>query len=122
MTVVAALLSIALFLAYCSAGAQKLSFNPAMSKAADHMGFSKSGYRRIGLLEVLGGLALLAGCVARGTSFLALLNEVAAGCLVVLMLLAVVFHLRKGDAVKYFAPALMLAVATLLELIFRLAN
>jgi uncharacterized membrane protein YphA (DoxX/SURF4 family) len=122
MTVTAALLSIALFLAFCSAGAQKLSFNPAMSKSAEHLGFSKNGYRRIGTLEVLGGLALLAGCVAKGTSFLALLNEVAAGCLVVLMLLAVVFHLRQGDAPKYFAPALGLAVLTLLELIFRVAS
>ncbi|HEY5104710.1 MAG TPA: DoxX family protein [Acidimicrobiales bacterium] len=122
MTVAAALLSIALFLAFASAGAQKLSFNPAMSRAADHMGFSKRGYQRIGALELLGGLALLIGCVARGSSFLAILNEVTAGCFVVLMALAVVFHLRKGDAIKYFAPAAVLAILSLLELIFRLSN
>ncbi|HEY5265238.1 MAG TPA: DoxX family protein [Acidimicrobiales bacterium] len=120
MTVAAALLSIALFLVFGSAGAQKLSFNPAMSKAAGHMGFSKRAYQRIGLLEVLGGLALLVSCVAHGSSFLAILNEVAAGCLVVLMALAVVFHVRKGDAVKFFAPALVIGLLTLLELIFRL--
>jgi uncharacterized membrane protein YphA (DoxX/SURF4 family) len=122
MTVIAALLSIALFLAFCSAGAQKLSFNPTMSKAADHMGFSKSAYRRIGTLEVVGGLALLIGCVARGSSFLALLNEAAAAGLVVLMVLAVAIHLRKGDGLKYWSPAAAFGLAVLIELIFRISN
>ena len=37
------------------------------------------------------------------------------------MLLAVFFHLRKGDKAKLFTPALVLGLLALLELIFRLA-
>lgn len=121
MTVVAALLSIALFLAFGSSGAQRIIFNPAMSKAADHLGFTKRGYQRIGGLEVLGAIALLIGLAARGSSFLAVLNEAAAGGLFIMMVLAVSIHLRQGDGAKYVAPALVLAVLALLELIFRLA-
>jgi hypothetical protein len=37
------------------------------------------------------------------------------------MLLAVYFHLRKGDNAKIFTPALVLGLLALLELVFRLA-
>ena len=97
MAVAASLLSIALFLAFASAGLQKLLFNPAMSNAADRLGFSRPAYRRIGLLELLGGMALMAGLVGKGTSFLAILNESAAGVLAALMAAALFVHLRNGD-------------------------
>jgi uncharacterized membrane protein YphA (DoxX/SURF4 family) len=121
MSVVAALLSIALFLAFASAGAQKIVFNPAMSAAADHLGFRKRTYQYIGGLEVLGAIALLVGLAAKGTSALALLNEIGAGGLFLMMALAVTFHLRKGDAAKYYTPALALGVLALVELVFRVA-
>jgi hypothetical protein len=38
-----------------------------------------------------------------------------------MMVVAVTLHLRKGDALKYVAPALALGIFVLLELIFRLA-
>jgi uncharacterized membrane protein YphA (DoxX/SURF4 family) len=120
MSVVASLLSIVLFLAFGSAGAQKLIFNPVMSKAADHLGFTKRSYRAIGGIEVLGAIGLLIGLAAKGSSFLAIVNEIAAAGLCVMMVLAVIFHLRRGDKAKYFAPALVLGVLALLELIFRL--
>lgn len=121
MTVVAALLSIALFLAFGSAGAQKLVFNPAMSRVAEHLGFTKRAYQRIGGIEVAGGIGLLIGLAAKGSSTLAIVNEVAAAVLFLLMAAAVAVHLRKGDALKYVAPALVLGLFVVLELIFRLA-
>jgi uncharacterized membrane protein YphA (DoxX/SURF4 family) len=121
MAVAASLLSIALFLAFASAGIQKLLFNPAMSNAADRLGFSRPAYRRIGLLELLGGIALMAGLVGKGTTFLAILNEAAAGVLALLMGAALVVHLRHGDKAKYFMPALALGLLAVVELVLRLA-
>lgn len=120
MSVVASLLSIVLFLAFGSAGAQKIIFNPVMSKAAGHLGFTKRTYRTIGGIEVIGAVGVLIGLAAKGPSFLAIVNEIAAGGLFVMMVLAVSFHLRKGDRPKYFASALLLGVLALVELIFRL--
>jgi uncharacterized membrane protein YphA (DoxX/SURF4 family) len=120
MSVAAALLSIVLFLAFCSAGAQKIVFNPAMSKSADHLGFTKRAYRRLGGVEVLGSLAVLIGLTGKGTSALGVINEIGAAGLTVMMVLAVGVHLRKSDSAKYFTPALVLGVLALLELIFRL--
>jgi uncharacterized membrane protein YphA (DoxX/SURF4 family) len=121
MSIVASLLSIALFLAFGSAGAQKISFNPAMSRVADHLGFAKRSYQSLGVLEVLGAIALLIGLAAARTSLWGIVNEVAAGCLAVMMVLAVVVHLSKGDSAKYFTPALALGVVALVELATRLA-
>jgi|ERR1019366_1204033 uncharacterized membrane protein YphA (DoxX/SURF4 family) len=121
MLIVAALLSIALFLAFGSSGAQKLVFNPAMSKVSDHLGFSKRSYQRIGAIELVAAIGLLIGLSAKGSSALAIVNEVAAGGLFLMMVVAVTLHLRKGDAMKYVAPALVLGIFVLLELIFRLA-
>jgi uncharacterized membrane protein YphA (DoxX/SURF4 family) len=108
-------------LAFATSGLQKVRFNPLASQSADHLGFSKAAYQRIGALEIIGGLGLLVGLSAKGSSFWAILNELAAAGLVVAMLLAVYFHLRKGDNAKLFAPALVLGLLALLELIFRLA-
>jgi hypothetical protein len=121
MAVAASLLSIALFLAFASAGIQKLLFHPAIEHIADRLGYSRPAYRRIGLLEVIGAIALMAGIVATGTTFLAILNEAAAGALTILMAFALVVHLRHGEKAKYFTPALVLGLLALLELILRLA-
>ena len=121
MSVAAALLSILLFLAFATAGAQKVVFNPVMSKAAEHLGFTKRGYQRIGVVEGLGAIAVIAGLVASRTSALGVINEIGATGLTVMMAMAVAFHLRNGDQAKYFTPALALGVVALLEVVFRLA-
>ena len=64
MSVFAALLSIMLCLAFAMAGAQKILFNPVMSKSAEHLGFTKRGYRRIGVLELVGAVGVIVGVVA----------------------------------------------------------
>ncbi|HEV3188695.1 MAG TPA: DoxX family protein [Acidimicrobiales bacterium] len=121
MSVVASLLSIVLFLAFASAGTQKIIFNPVMSKAAGHLGFTKRSYRSIGAIELLGATGVLVGLAARGTSPLAILNEVAAGGLFVMMVLAVIVHLQKRDKTKLLVPALALGVLAIAELIVRLS-
>jgi uncharacterized membrane protein YphA (DoxX/SURF4 family) len=120
MPVVAALFSIVLFVVFATAGAQKMVFNPVMSKAAEHLGFTKRGYQRIGALELAGALGLILGVVATRSSFLGIVNELAAICLAVLMTLAVRVHIRRADGAKMFAPALILGVLAIVELVVRL--
>ena len=122
MSVAASLLSIVLFLAFASSGLQKIGFNPATSKSAERLNVTKRNFQRIGVLEVLGALALLVGLVATGASVLAVLNEVAAGCLALLMAVAVAVHLRQRDAVKYYAPALALGLLAVVELVLRVLS
>jgi uncharacterized membrane protein YphA (DoxX/SURF4 family) len=121
MSVVAALLSIVLCLAFAMAGAQKILFNPVMSKSAEHLGFTKRGYRRIGILEIVAALGVIIGVVAHRSSVFGVLNELAAAGLTLMMALAVRLHLRRGDGAKMFSPALVLGFLALLELIFRVS-
>ncbi len=121
MAAVASIISIMLFLVFVSAGIQKVTFNPLMSAGASRLGFSKSAYQRIGLLEILGGVGVLVGLAATGTSMLAIINDASAGALTILMILASATHMRHGEKWKSYAPALGLAVLALLELVLRLS-
>jgi uncharacterized membrane protein YphA (DoxX/SURF4 family) len=121
VSVAASLISIALFLLFATSGLQKLRFNPMMSQSADHLGFEKKAYQRIGGLELLGALGLLVGLSAKG-GFWFLVNWLAAAGLALLVLGAVYFHRKVGDKVSEFAPALVLALVCILELIFRFAQ
>ncbi len=121
MFVFAALLSILLFVTFAASGAQKIVFNPVISKSAEHLGFTKRGYQRIGVLELAGALGLIVGVVAHRSSFLGILNELAAAGLALTMALAVRAHLRHGDGAKLFTPALILGLIALLELSSRLS-
>ena len=121
MSAVASIISLVLFLGFATSGLQKLRFNPMASQSASHLEFSKAAYQRIGALEIVGGIGVLVGLAAKGSSVLAILNEVGAGGLTLLMAAAVYFHIRKGDGLKRYSPALVLGVLALLELIFRLA-
>lgn len=120
MSIVASLLSIMLFLAFVAAGIQKVQFNPVMSAMAQRHGFSKDGYQRIGLLEIAGGVGLLVGLAGSRGSLWGIVNELAAAGLTLMMGAAVVVHLRKGDGAKLLAPAGVLGLLTLLELLSRL--
>jgi hypothetical protein len=118
--ITAGILSVLLFLAFAVAGFQKVIFNPMMSQAAEHLGFSKPAYQRIGVLELAGALGLIVGVAAHRNSFWGVLNIAAAAGLALAMILAVMYHVRKGDGAKLFAPAIVLGVLSVLELILRL--
>jgi uncharacterized membrane protein len=121
MSVVASLLSIALFLAFLTTGAQKVQFNPMMSAVANRLGYSKAAYRRIGLIEILGGVGLLVGLASTRGSFWGIVNEASAGALALMMMFAVMVHLRKDDEFKDALPALVLGVLAILCALLRLA-
>ena len=71
---------------------------PMVSQSADHLGFTKKAYQRIGAARDRRRRSrLLVGLSAKGSSFWAIVNEVAAARPGrSLMLGAVVVHLRKG--------------------------
>jgi hypothetical protein len=78
-----------------------------MRAKAEHVGFSVTAYRRIGLLEVLGVGGLLVG------AFVPLIGALAAVGLLLLLGGAVVAHVRGGDGIREIAPAVALALVTL---------
>ena len=100
-----------LVVAFAAAGAAKLAAVPAMRARAAHVGFSVAAYRRIGLLEILGVLGLLAGALVPA------IGALAAGGLLLLLGGAVLAHLRSGDGPRELAPAVVLGLATLAFLI-----
>ncbi len=120
MRAVASILSIIVFLAFATTGAQKMIFNTVASRTAEHFGLTKRMFQGVGLLEVVGALGVMIGLAAKKGTVLCLVNEVAAGALAVMMIIAVVVHLRKGDTLKVTAPALILGATCLVELVLRL--
>ena len=122
MSAVASVLSVVLFLAFVSAGLQKVRFNPLMSATASRLGSTKRGYQRIGVVEIVAALGLLVGLGHRSSSFWVLPSEFAAVGLVIMMTLAVSVHLRSGDRPRSAVPALSLGVLALAELVVRWAS
>ena len=96
-----------LVVAFAPVGTAKLAAGPAMRAKAEHVGFSVTAYRRIGLLEVLGVGGLLVG------AFVPLIGALAAVGLLLLLGGAVVAHVRGGDGIREIAPAVALALVTL---------
>ena len=120
MRAVASILSIVLFLAFATSGAQKLIFNTMASQSAEHLGLKKKLFQGVGLAEVVGALGVLIGLAAKHGSLLAWLNIAAATGLLVMMVAATALHLRRGDGLKGATPALSLGVVCLVEVILRL--
>ena len=102
-TILAALLVVA----FTAFGTAKIAAVPGMRARAEHVGFSVTAYRRIGLLEVLGVVGLLVG------AFVPVIGVLAAGGLLLLLGGAVVAHLRNGDGIREIAPATVLGLVTL---------
>ncbi|MDN3352246.1 DoxX family protein [Actinomadura sp. DC4] len=115
MFIVAVVLAVLLALAFGAAGGQKVAGVKSAMDNADHLRFSHNTWKGIGALEVLGAIGLLVG--------LALwpLGVAAGAGLVLLMAGAVIVHIRNGDPIKVFAPALVLGVLALAEVIVRAA-
>ena len=120
MTALASILSIALFLAFASTGVQKIRFNPMISASASRLGYAKRTYQRLGALEILFAVALVVGLSSTGSSLPAIINDVGAVALTVMMAAALVVQRRSGDGLRLYAWVLGLGVASLLELVFRL--
>jgi uncharacterized membrane protein YphA (DoxX/SURF4 family) len=121
MSIATSVLSIVVFLAFWTAGIQRVRFTPVLSRSADHLGFSKRTFQAIGVVELVGGLGVMIGLASTRNSPLGIVNEVCAGGLFLAMLAAVVVHLRKGDGVRQWSLPLALGVVSLLVAVFRLA-
>lgn len=116
MFVVTVIVSVLLAGAVLGAGGSKLAGVPAMKESAAHLGFSYPSYQRIGALEVAGGLGVLLGLAV------APLGVLAAVCLALLLVLAVVAHVRKGDGPQVFGAAAVLAVLSVVAAVLRAAT
>jgi hypothetical protein len=105
-----------LVVAFAALGSAKLAAVPAMRTRAEHVGFSVSAYRRIGSLEVLAVVGLLAG------AFVPVIGALAAAGILLLLGGAVGVHLRNGDGVREIAPAVILGALSLTFLILVVAG
>ena len=105
-----------LVVAFAALGSAKLVAVPAMRAKADHVGFSVSAYRRIGLLEVLAVVGLLVGAVVP------VIGALAAVGLLMLLGGAMVAHLRNRDGIREIAPAVVLGVVTLSYLLLMVGD
>lgn len=120
MRAVASIISIILFLAFATTGAQKLIFNTMASQSAEHLGLKKKPFQGVGLAEVAGALGVLIGLASKHGSALTWLNIAAATGLFVMMASATALHLRRGDGIKGATPAMSLGILCLVEAILRL--
>lgn len=93
--------------AFAALGSAKLAKAPSMVARAEHVGFTAREYQYIGAAELAG-----AAGVAAGLWFTPL--GLAAGVgLVVLLLGALVTHVRQGDGPVEIAPAVLFVLAAL---------
>src|SRR5208282_2357817 len=113
MSVASTILAVLLALFFFSLGAAKILALAPMRERAAHVGFSTAAYRRIGALEVAGAIGLLIGLIEP------LIGALAGAGLVLLLGGALLTHLRTGDRVREFAPAVVagLLVATYLAVL-----
>ncbi len=109
MWIGALILGALLALAFAGSGGAKLAGVGAMRESAQHLGFSFSAYRIIGVLEALGALGLIIG-LWRGQHTAMFLGVAAAAGLAILMLGAFATHLRARDSLAAASPALVLAL------------
>jgi uncharacterized membrane protein YphA (DoxX/SURF4 family) len=113
MFVVTIILVVLLALTFAMAGAQKAAGAKSATDQADHFGIAHGRYKIIGALELVAVIGLLAGLAVWPLG-------VAAGVgLVLLMVGAVIVHIRTGDKVAHFAPAIVLGALAAAEVVFR---
>ncbi|WP_036511046.1 DoxX family protein [Nocardia aobensis] len=103
-TALATILAVVLAVLFAPLGAAKIAALPHIRRRADHAGFSVDAFRVIGCLEIAGALGLLIGIASWPIGATAGLG------LTLLMIGALVSHLRVRDRVQQFAPAVVVGV------------
>ena len=83
------------------AGGSKIAGKPAMRESAEHFSIPWNQYRLIGFAEIAGAVGILVGIWLNG------LGLVAGIAVVALMVGAVAFHVRAGDAINGIVPAIV---------------
>lgn len=116
MTVVLVLLTVLVSLVLLATGGAKLAAIPDMRTRASHLGFSVTTFRVVGALEVAGVAGLQLGWQWPT------LGLVAAVALTLLMLGAVVCHVRVGDPLREAVPALVVTAVLVAVVVLRLVT
>ena len=99
-----------------AAGSAKAAAVPDMRRRADHLGFTVTAYRLIGALELTGVAGLVVGLAVPALG-------IAAGAGLTLMMLgAIVSHLRAGDAVAKAVPAIAVGAMVVAQLVVTVAT
>lgn len=102
--IVLTVLAVLLAVLFVVLGVSKLLALPRMRELAAHAGFSVAAYRGIGALEVAGAAGLLIGLTVP------LLGASAGVGLLLLLVGAVITHVRNGEGIRELAPAVVCAV------------
>ncbi|MEV2221853.1 DoxX family protein [Nocardia vinacea] len=108
MTVASIMFAVLLAIGFLPLGAVKVLALAPMRQRAEHFGYSVSAFRGIGVLEIAGALGVLAGLVCWP------LGAAAGIGLVLLMIGAVITHVKAGDSAGEYAPSIgsgVLAIA-----------
>ncbi|WP_040781311.1 DoxX family protein [Rhodococcus ruber] len=111
MTVASMVLATSLALLYFTLGVSKMSAISPMRERAAHVGMSVGTYRGIGALEVAGAAGLLLGGLVPA------LGAAAGVGLLLLMVGAVVAHVRNGDGLREMMPAVVVGALILAYLL-----
>jgi hypothetical protein len=116
MSVIAAILSILLALAFAAGSPPKMARRDSVYGRVRHLGFSQTLYQIVGVLEFAAAIGLVIGLWVHW------LGALAAGGLVLLMIGALTYHVRARDTGKNAVPAAVMLVVAALALVFRLAS
>ena len=101
-------------------GGGKLMGMAMMEESRQHLKVSDGLWKAIGGLEILGAIGVFIGLLSDGDA--ELLGTAAAIGLILLVIGALVYHRRAGDAVKDMAPAAMMLVLSVLYIVFLAAR
>ncbi|MFL6075633.1 MAG: DoxX family protein [Mycobacteriales bacterium] len=116
MSVLAAILSILLALTFLAGSPPKIARRDSVYARVRHLGFSQTLYQVVGVLELAAAIGLVIGLWVRW------LGALAAAGLVLLMIGALVYHVRARDTGKNAVPAAVILVVAVVALISRLAS
>ncbi len=116
MFLAAAVIAILLALVYFTTGVQKLLGTKLAMQMGEHLGVSPSLGKVIGVLEVSAGVGLLAGLAVWP------LGAAASVGVVMLMIGAIVFHVRAGDQAAQIVPPAVLGLLAVAEVFLRIAT
>lgn len=99
------IISIVVAVLFLSTGLPKVLGQAKVLDQGAHLGFAAPAYRRLGIVELLGAAGLLAGLAWSPIGIAAAVG------FVVMMVGAVVVHLRAKDPVPMVVPAVVVGIA-----------
>ena len=103
MSITSVVLAGLLAMVFVFLGTAKVLAVAPMRERAAHLGYSTTAYRTIGVLEIAGVLGVLIGLAVP------LIGALAGAGLLLLLAGALASHVRNGDGVREYAPALLCA-------------